>query len=279
MKLFHVFFLIAVICLESAAVLASQIAMTAELKVTEKRNFIEADLTIANRGDADSLVVYPWLKLGQEEVKLKEVPYIAFGGSSRWTHRFETRGLDFHHRGTYPLFLMIYYHDSNMYSFSMPQVFLLNYRSKPLEPLLSGSLDVSKVNHSGRARATVRNPLEHEITGTLELFLSDDLHCSKGKTEFTLSEGKSTREDFALENSGALKGSTYTGYAVVQAVHNGLHRCLVISEMIKVAGYGEGGKTPGKVAGGIIFLVILFFAAIGMELKKAKGKNAPGRSK
>lgn len=266
-------FILNIMMLTSGVLHAGSISMVSKTRVTSGRGWIEVKIIISNRGNEDALVVFPSLRLGEVEVQLKQVPYIAFGGSSSWVHRFNVKRLSFKQSGVYPLFLMTNYHDANMYPFSMPKILLLHYRFKPSDPPLKGIFDVGKVNHTGKAEIMLTNPSQYDLSGTVELFLPNELVSLTPKTQFHLPEGKNIRIPFRFENAGALPGSSYRVYAVAQLVHSAIHYSLVIPEIIKVVGYRSTGNTSLRIAGAIVFLIILFAATVYFEVRKVGKEN------
>jgi len=68
----------------------AMITMVVETKIISVIDGFEIDLKVSNTGDEDSLVVYPELRVGNVKKELKQVPYIAFKGSSNWNSKFKT---------------------------------------------------------------------------------------------------------------------------------------------------------------------------------------------
>jgi hypothetical protein len=107
--------------------IAGRIIMVHDTKVTMDTEWIDVQLTIKNEGDEDALLVYPTLKLGNQVVDLKKAPYIAFGGAQQWQYRVFKKNLGMRHSGRYPLYLLIHYHDSQMYPFSSPDIIFIDF--------------------------------------------------------------------------------------------------------------------------------------------------------
>jgi len=110
---------------------AANIAMVSRMSASPGEDCIEVKVELANRGDADALMVFPYLKLGREETILSHAPRLEPNSLHQWSHRFEMKSLGFKSRGCYPLFLRTNYHDVNMYPFSMPEILLLYYKVNP----------------------------------------------------------------------------------------------------------------------------------------------------
>ena len=271
----YLFFCFSVLLFYPGPLSASRIAMVARIDVTPGEDWIGVKVTVTNKGDEDALVVSPHLKLGQEEIMLSYVPRLGPHTAHHWVHRFELRTLGFKAGGSYPLFLKTHYHDVNFYPFSMPEILLLHYRVKPSDPPLKGTFDVGKVNHRGKAEVMLTNPTQSDLSGTLDLFLPSELISLTPKTEFQLPKGKNIRIPFHLENAWALPGSSYRVYAVAQLVQSNIQYTLVIPKIIEVAGYRSTGDTSLRIAGALIFLILLFAATLYFEVRKASKGDEP----
>ncbi|MBW1887533.1 MAG: hypothetical protein JRI52_04180 [Deltaproteobacteria bacterium] len=254
---------------------ATRIALVAKVHVISDQDWIEVKVTVENQGDEDALVVSPQLKLGQEEVMLDHIPKLEPNHFHRWTHRFEVRRLGFQLRGSYPLLLKTHYHDVNFYPFSMPEVLLLHYQIEPSDPPIKGSLGVESVSHTGKAMVNLTNLSQHDLSGTVELFLPGELISRTPKTPFQLAKAQNMETTFQLENAWALRGSSYRVYAIAQWVHSNTHYTLVLPRLITVAGYKSTGSVLPRIVGGVLFLIILFIATLYVEIKKATQENEP----
>jgi len=254
---------------------ATRIALVAKVQVIPDEDWIEVKLTVENQGDEDTLVISPQLKLGQEEVMLDHIPKLEPNHSHQWTHRFEVRRLGFQLRGSYPLILKTHYHDVNYYPFSMLEVLLLHYKVEPSDPPIKGSLGVESVSHTGKATVNLINLSQHDLSGTVELFLPSELISRTPKTPFQLAKAQDMETTFQLENAWALQGSSYRIYAIAQWVHSDTHYTLALPQLITVTGYKSTGSVFPRIIGGVIFLIILFMATLYVEIKKVSQENEP----
>ena len=255
---------------------ATHIAMMAKMVVNPGKDWIEVEVSITNKGDEDALVVSPQLKLGWEEIMLDHIPRLGPNNSYRWTHRFEIIKLGFKLNGAYPLFLKTHYHDANFYPFSMPEIILMHYKVVSKAPPIKGAFSIGDVNHTGRAEVRLINPLQDDLSVTVDLFLPNELVSHPPETRFQLTGGKDVKTPFRLENRWALQGSSYRVYAVAQWVYSDIHYTLVIPETIKVTGDRMIQNNLPQIIGGIIFLIILFLATLYFEVKRATRENVPG---
>jgi len=249
--------------------------MEAKTVVTTGEDWIEIRINIANRGDEDALVVSPQFKLGQEEIMLNHIPKLRPNTSHQWTHRFEMKKLGFESKGSYPLLMKIHYHDVNFYPFSMPEIILFHHKVKPSDSPIKGSFSVGEVNHTGNAEVKLINYSQDDLSGTIDLFLPNELVSLTPKTQFQLAKGGKIRIDFKIENAWALRRSSYRIYAVAQWIHSNIHHTLVIPEIIKVTGYRSPQNILPRIVGGIVFLIILFLATLYFEMKNVNRENEP----
>ena len=245
---------------------ATNIAMVSRMSAIPGEDWIEVKVEVANRGDADALMVFPYLKLGREETILSHATRLEPNSLHRWRHRFEMKSLGFKSGGCYPLFLKTNYHDVNMYPFSMPEVLLLHYKVKPSQPPIKMKLVVGEVRHRGKAEIVLTSTSQDDLSVAVDLFLPNELVSLTPKMQFRLKKGEELSMHFQLENAGALLGSHYKVYAVAQMVRSGIHYTLAIPEFIRVTGYRKTGNTSPWIAGSILFLIILFVATVSFEL-------------
>jgi len=271
----YLLFCLSLIFLYPSTLHATRIALVAKVHVIPDQDWMEVKVTVENQGDEDALVVSPQLKLGEEEVMLHHIPKLEPNHSHQWTYRFEIRRLGFQLRGSYPLLLRTHYHDVNYYPFSMPEVLLLHYQIEPSDPPLKGSLGVESVSHTGKAMVNLTNLSQHDLSGTVELFLPSELVSLTPKTPFRLAKAHGMETTFQLENGWALRGSSYRVYAIVQWVHSDTHYTLALPQLITVVGYKRTGSVLPRIVGGILFLIILFMATLYVEIKKVAQENEP----
>ena len=272
----YLLFSLSIILFFPGLLYATHIAMMAKMVVNPGKDWIEVEVSITNKGDEDALVVSPQLKLGREEVMLSHLPRLGPNTSYQWTHRFEIMKLGFKLNGAYPLFLKTHYHDANFYPFSMPEIILMHYKVVPPAPPVKGAFSIGNVNNTGRAEVRLINPSQDDLSGTVDLFLPDELVSHTPETPFRLAGGKDVKTPFRLENKWALQGSSYRVYAVAQWVYSDIHYTLVIPEIIKVKGDRIAQNNLPRIIGGIVFLIILFMVTLYFEAKKATGENVPG---
>lgn len=272
----RIIFTIAVIFGFPELLFASHISMVPEINMKVGEEWVEVSVKISNRGDEDSLVVFPTLRLGNAEVRLDQVPHIAFGGARHWNHRFLKKDLGLAHEGAYPLFLMITYHDANMYPYSMPEVKRFNYGAKIHKTPLRGSLAVSEIRAKGDAALTLENTSSHPIAGTYTVFTSKELtpenrekNLSFLTSPFSLQAAERREISFEIQNHGALQGSSYKVFCVAEFVSSGVHHTFVISDIARVTETAITYEATSQIIGGSIFIALLFLITAYLEIRKA----------
>ena len=249
---------------------ASQIRLVPTTTVSIGKDWVEVVLVVRNLGDEDSLVVYPTLKLGNQSVKLKQIPYIAFEGLKRWTHRFEKKNLGFEKKGVYPLFLMLTYHDANMYPFSLTEIIAVNYGGISTGPLpLEGKLALSDIKQKGWVTLTLKNILSRTLDANCRFFSAKELVVESPEKAFTLKGGESREIKLGVRNQGALVGSTYKILAVVEFIDSETHFSLVLSNMAKVTKTATTCSSRNQIIASVCFIVMLFLVTAYFEIKKA----------
>lgn len=244
---------------------ASYISMVPRLHIDTTPTVITIKLSIENQGNEDSLKVHPFLALGAQEVHLDPVPHVAFEGARNFEYRFERSDLHLDLPGVYPLFLRIHYHDANLYPFSMPFVqtvcidrcfqardIAADVEARPLDK--TGSITVSLTN-----KASERRRLH------LRLFSAQELLFSKDSHEVFLGPKAHKTLTVSVSNNGALDGSSYPVYAVLQYPRNNKHMTVLASDRLSIQRSAHAGAAGGIFAALLGGVALLFCLTLGVE--------------
>ena len=255
-----------------AYALASKIVMVVETSVTVTDQSVDVRLDVNNRGDEDSLVVTPFLSLAGVETGLETTPYVAFEGGRKWTHSFPVSDLDFPESGSYPLIVQLRYHDANMYPYSVVSVMSVRIGEvAPNNIPITGELKADQVAEEGSLELRVKNTglMPQEVLITMaspsELLVIGEA----GKLDIPVKEEK--RISYSLKNNGALPGSYYNVYAIIEYSISGQHGVLILNEGVAVTSYISNKKRKIIIAGAGV-IVLLFFTVLFLELRS--GVNA-----
>ena len=252
---------------------AERIIMIHETEITISDLWVDVQLTIKNEGDEDALMVYPSLKFGDQAVDLKKSPYIAFGGAQQWNYRFFNEKTGRSRPGRYPLYLLIHYHDSQMYPFSSPDVLFVEFGPVQSDCIMSGEFASSQNNNKRDIKFTLTNECAYPISGTFNIFLPQEFQSQSMEKQFLLAQKSNQSLTFTIENTGALKGSRYRIYGVAEYKNANRHLSFAFPGMISVTESIMASENENNVIGCVVFILILFFFTLYLESGKAGWKS------
>lgn len=271
-KLFYFSILIIAGFIFSDEGIAGRIIMAHETKVSMDDQWVDVHLTIKNEGDEDSLMVYPTLKLENQTVDLKKVPYIAFGGAQQWHYRFSKESLGIRRPGRYPLYLLIHYHDSQMYPFSSPDITFIDFGHMQSDCAISGEFAAAQNDGKTDITFSLTNQCSYPVSGKCKVFLPKEFQAQLSEKPFLLAQNSSQSIIFTIENQGALKGSRYRVYGVAEYLIADQHFTFAFPGMISITESNPAKNNDYKIIGCIVFLCILFFFTLYVELGKVGWK-------
>ena len=256
-------------------IFASHISMVINTTVSfEKKGYISVKLKVSNQGDEDSLVVFPMLKLGNKFIQLKEVPYIAISGSNLWTHDFaiDKTGLD--KPGCYPLFVLITYHDANMYPFSANQITKVYYQDVNPKKLLDVNLYASEIKSTGHVDFKIKNNAANSVSGSYQFFLPKELTAKENQQPFSLNPKEEKIFNLNIKNETALIGSSYNIYGIAEITDDENHYTFISSNITNILNSSNKIHINKTFIGGIIFILFIFLMTIIGELYRMGKQNA-----
>jgi hypothetical protein len=261
--------------LSSDYILASHISMITSTTVSfEKKGFVSVKLKVDNQGDEDSLSVFPTLKLGNKSIQLKEVPYIAFSGSNLWTHDFAIDETGLNKPGCYPLFVLITYHDANMYQFSTNQIITVNYQNFNNKKILNVALYASGIKSTGHVNFKVTNNTANIVSGSYQLFLPKEISAEKNQQQFSLGPKEEQIFDFLIKNETALVGSRYNIYGIAQFSDTRHHYTFISSTITNIQESSQKTSINKILTGGVLFILFIFLMTIIIEVNRMGKENA-----
>lgn len=243
--------------------LAAKIVMVVATSVTVTATSVDVSLVVGNKGDADALVVTPFLRLGGVATALKTVPYIGFEGEQTWHHSFPRGDLVFPEEGTYPLIVRLRYHDAHMYPYSLVSVASVQIgESLPLKVPLAGEMVAEQITDEGNLELLIRNTGDSSLETRLTMVLPAALVVEGGNGKLNIPAGKDKQISYVVRNNGALPGSKHNVLAVIEFENGGQHDVVILEEGVAVAGYIANNKRTMIIfsAGfiGLLFFLVLF---------------------
>ncbi len=259
-------------CMIASQAIASKITFKLETSVTLNEQWVTVNLIVRNIGDEDSLVVHPTLKLGEVSVELEKKPYVAFDGSAQWNHQFQRNTLGILEKGNYPLYITIYYHDSNMYQFTVLEIVSVNFNEIETTNSLNGEFKNLNIDQEGLAELSIKSSFSFPVKGNCKLILPQELSAKLGQKEFIIRNTKPESISFKIHNQTALAGSSYRIYAVIETDIEGQHRTFIFPAIANISQSGKEFQTEGMgstslIMGCVIFMGFLFLTALYIELR------------
>lgn len=248
---------------------ASNITIVIDNKISVSEDAVEITLEVRNEGDEDSLVVYPFVRIGDIEKRFKQVPYIAFEGASRWAERFSLEEIGWEEKGIYPLYLWIHYHDENMYPFSVVQIYPVNYGNVSMRQVLNGKLTASTLERRSKLSFYLVNSGISELEGRFELYLPNELSVLGDKEKpFKLESGEMQEWEYEIQNDAALPNSRYQLQVVAHYDLESIPTVQIFTDEIRIV-QAKPDKWNKQVVGGIIFIFFLFLLTGWMEIRRS----------
>ncbi len=267
-KVIFVLGLVVIFALLPVSGYCGYISMVIQTTVTASPEKIEVKITAQNNGDEPARVVYPELQLGSDEVKLAPLETMGVKVSHQWIHTFSSVEAGLKLYGTYPLLITLHYHDTNMYPSSMPEVVLFNLVKAGKGLPISSRIETTEVMDSGRISLTLGNTMDRAVAGSVRVFLPNELTTVNNPSLFELQPEQTSQVLFPVTNIGALPGSKYKIFAIMEFDESSSHYSVLASEMISVRGVRDEGSGRYMVIGGGGFIFLLFFLTVFLELRR-----------
>lgn len=262
-------FVLLLVCLAPLPgyVLAAEIVMVVTTTVTVSAQSVDVRLEVGNRGNADALVVTPFVALAGMETGLESEPYIAFKGKRAWTYSFPVSDLHVPEAGAYPLVVRLRYHDAHMYPYSMVSVTSVQVgESRPVEVPVAGAMLAEQGTAEGILDLRVTNTGDSPLEARLTMVSPAGLVLEGDGGKLNIPAGKEEQISYAIKNNGSLPGSRHNIYATIEYTVSGQHGVVILEEGVAVASSQVNKKrTIIIVSAGIIAL--LFFLVLFIELR------------
>ena len=267
-KVIFVFGLVVIFGLLPVSGYGSYISMVMQTTITASPEKIEVEIKVQNKGDEPAAAVYPELKLGSAEVKLAPLNTMAVNDSNQWTHTFLPGEAGLKLNGTYPLLITLIYHDSNMYAMSTPEVVLFELVKAGQELSFTGRIETTDVRDTGQVNLTLDNSTDRAVAGQFRMLLPKELTTANKSGTFELQANQTSQLRFPITNMGALVGSSYKIFTIMEFDASGSHYCVLASGMIKVKKPVDKESGRFLIIGGGSFIFLIFLLMVFFELRR-----------
>jgi hypothetical protein len=267
-KVIFVLGLVVIFALLPVSGYGSYISMVIQTTITASPEKVEVQIKVQNRGNEPAVAIYPELQLGSAEVKLNQLNTMAVNDSNQWTHTFLPGEAGLKLYGTYPLLITLIYHDSNMYAMSIPEVVLFELVKGGKELSFTGRIETTDVQDTGQVKLTLDNSTDRAVAGQFRVLLPKELTTANKSGTFELQANKTSQLRFPITNMGALVGSSYKIFAIMEFDESGSHYCVLASAMIKVKKPVDKDSGRFLIIGGGSFIFLLFLLMVFFELRR-----------
>lgn len=267
-KVIFVLGLVVIFALLPVSGYGSYISMVIQTTITASPEKVEVQIKVQNRGDEPAVAIYPELQLGSAEVKLNQLNTMAVNDSNQWTHTFLPGEAGLKLYGTYPLLITLIYHDSKMYAMSIPEVVLFELVKGGKELSFTGRIETTDVQDTGQVKLTLDNSTDRAVAGQFRVLLPKELTTANKSGTFELQANKTSQLRFPITNMGALVGSSYKIFAIMEFDESGSHYCVLASAMIKVKKPEDKDSGRFLIIGGGSFIFLIFLLMVFFELRR-----------
>ncbi len=229
-------------------------------RVVSGENF-SVDVSLKNSGDeaAYEVSLTPLLSDGfsSDNVFVGTLDY-----NSTFNGRFHINLGDNVPLGGYAFIVRTDYKDANGYPFSSisipPERLVIG---KPSSSLVSGKINGVNlpVDGSKSTVLNVRNLDDREHDVKITLYLPRELDADIGETTLSLNPRDEKEFIFDVSSMGALEGSSYAIYALIEYEEEGMHYSSVATGIVRIVGAEEGFSIPGWAYIAVLSVVVLLF--------------------
>lgn len=267
-KVIFVFGLVVIFGLLPVSGYGSYITMVMQTTITASPEKVEVKINVQNNGDEPAVTIYPELQLGSAEVKLPPLNTMAVKGSNQWTHTFLPGEAGLKLNGTYPLLITLIYHDLNMYTMSMPEVVLFELVKGGKELSFTGRIGTTDIQGTGQVNLTLDNSTDRAVAGRFRMLLPKELTTANKSGTFELQANQTRQLRFPITNMGALVGSSYKIFAIMEFDESGSHYSVLSSAMINVKKPVDKESGRFLIIGGGSFIFLIFLLMVFFELRR-----------
>ncbi len=267
-KVIFVLGLVVIFALLPVSGYGGYISMVIQTTITASPEKVEVQIKVQNRGDEPAVAIYPELQLGSAEVKLNQLNTMAVNDSNQWTHTFLPGEAGLKLYGTYPLLISLIYHDSKMYAMSIPEVVLFELVKGGKELSFTGRIETTDVQDTGQVKLTLDNSTDRAVAGQFRMLLPKELTTANKSGTFELQANQTRQLRFPITNMGALVGSSYKIFAIMEFDESGSHYCVLASAMIKVKKPVDKDSGRFLIIGGGSFIFLIFLLMVFFELRR-----------
>lgn len=223
------------VCLASLQCAAGHISLDIDSSSSFSNGHAAVKVKATNKGDEPAWSVWIEGKLGDSSTRSREMESLEVNGAYQATLDLGTAPQPF---GEYTVVIKVHYADANGYPFTALRTI----------PLISAEPDTNAARLKARMSAvrlrktawiTLRLLLDNtagneESDVRATLVLPEELQCPTPVLSLHLQPGIEQTARFKLRNAGALPGSTYPVFAVIDYLRGGRHQSITASANVVI---------------------------------------------
>jgi len=167
--------------------------------------------------------------------------------------------------GRYPIVLKLHYADANAYPFSVVSPSFLMYKeATPI--MIRGFMPEISIGTSGDKGLTLRlsnlDSKPHSLS--VRIVTSDELKVDSSEKQVNVPGSDESELSYKIKSFGALAGSTYIVFAVVEYDDGGRHYSSIATGVVKVVSGDSGLGLPAWLP--LVVLVVLIAVFVYYQL-------------
>lgn len=232
-----------------------------------------ARVTLTNQGDEQAKSVYVEALLGDQRISSSEIEALAVGASHTWDIQL---GPPPKRPGVYTVAFRAHYSDIYGHPASGLHTIPLYTGQVPARSPIDARLSSATIDPSGELMLSMGAKVAFTSDVTCRLILPSEILCNAPEVRLRISGVEPVEHRFAIENNGALRGSRYRVYVVIDYVHDGLHGSTEEAALVEVAPHRKMQNTERNLWITIIAALVIAFLAAQFFPRRRSGKIAEG---
>jgi len=246
--------------------LSAAIKLAPEISVQEKPEALTVGLAIENRGDTAAYQIVTELEIGGQTIGVGPIDKIEPNGTYGKRVQFGHQKMRLPGPGSYPIFIRLWYEDLSHYRFCANDLYILHYRSEPMNGRVRLKADVknlggnyfemdARLEPAGMSGELLRN-------ATIQAVMPESFSCEPIQYNFSLTKNERKNYNFRIKNETGLKGSQYKIFALAQYQCKGKHYTQTAPAFLNIKDAPAPPNDARALTLALTFMVILFIVAV-----------------
>jgi hypothetical protein len=248
---------------------AGSISLETESNASVKGTELELAIKITNKGNESAHSVMPQLLIPANSAYLTSTPELPPGKTVEIRHRLDLNaGLP----GSYSMSLLTHYTDAGRYPFSaVSPIFYNQGESRPA--LIVPKLTDRTLSGKSLLKLAVKSLSDKPLPIHCRLYVPREILCPSPERKETLAPGGISFLTFPVQNIGALNGSRYAVFALIDYEQDNYHYSDMASAFLILSGLRAAPPSPWLIGSvGSLLLAAIFYGLLAwLRRKPARG--------